>query len=221
MYASPIQPFPNMFTRLVIFSFAALFVCPATEADQWYFEKEVVEDSFEFGETTIVRTRDSTTNQLWPEYSIAIYQGDELMAKYKGVSFEFIFASEDNTDFIGLSNSGLPGTAFVWFRSSGTLNILMNHGHFEPDYCAKSVTINRHWLDRKNPDLRFEYETVDWGDGHVEKVIEQISFIDCRGDRVNWASVYFEGIIRLAEQYQQMRLGTESVPEAPSSGEND
>jgi len=206
-----------MISRFFVISFLLLLACRTTEADQWFFKKEVVQDSFEFGDTTIVRTRDSTIDQQWPEFSVAIYRGDELMAKYKGISFEFIFATEDNTDFIGVSNSGIPGTAFVWFRSTGELDVLLNHANFQPEYCSESVTLERHWLDRQSPDLKFEYEMLDWGDGDVEKFIDRITFIDCRGDRVSWGSTYVNGIIRLAEEFQRTGFDAKDIPEPPNN----
>ena len=64
---------------------------------------------------------DARENTRWPLFELMIYKGDELQAKYRNIGFDKIFASEDNRYFLGVSNTGIPGTAFVIFDSDGKL----------------------------------------------------------------------------------------------------
>lgn len=149
-------------------------------ADTWHFEAKVTTEEFVFGETKIIKTVDSTQNQKYPDFMIDIYQNDDLQAKYRGISFQNIFAFKENTVFIGLSNEGIPGTAVVIFTDKGALNMEIKHRNGTFEYCTKSVTLERIWYEEVNPDL----ELVNAGEDN-----EEIIFTDCKGERVGLFSV--------------------------------
>jgi len=68
------------------------------------------------------------------------------MAQYKNVGFEEVFASPDNEYFLGVSNSGIPGTAFVIFNKKGNLIREEKHGFMAMSiYTEMSITLHRTW----------------------------------------------------------------------------
>lgn len=99
----------------------------------------------------------------YPPHTLSIYAGDELLAKYKNVGFEKVYASKDNMFFVGVSNSGIPGTAFVIFDAQGNLLRELKHP-FLPHamYTSRSVTIMRVWYDGEDPEVEFNVR-----DGHL------------------------------------------------------
>ncbi|HEV2296835.1 MAG TPA: hypothetical protein VGR35_23545 [Tepidisphaeraceae bacterium] len=113
--------------------------------------------SFEFGESKLVLEIDGTKSQHYPPHTLSVYVGDELLAKYKNVGFDKVYASKDNKFFVGVSNGGIPGTAFVVFDAEG--NLLREEKHrFLPRalYTSQSVTVIRVWYDRENPNVEFD-----------------------------------------------------------------
>ncbi len=124
--------------------------------DSWAFEAKVTEKVYEFGKSKIVLKVDATKDQSWPEHTLSIYLDGKLMAQYKNVGFEQIFASPDNTFFLGVSNSGIPGTAFVIFDKEGNLIREEKHNFMAMSiYTEISVTLDRQWYDAKNPTVEF------------------------------------------------------------------
>ncbi|MBS1142996.1 MAG: hypothetical protein H6R14_402 [Proteobacteria bacterium] len=143
-------------------------------ADSWQFdpvEKSKVET---FGDLKIVQTTDARNNRQYPDFLLSVYFKDELLAKYKGVSFQKLFASPDNSSFVGLSNRGLPGTAIVVFDSKGNLLLEVKHGLAAFDYCDESVTLVRRWYDEDKPDVEFVPDEKYGG-------YKEIKVRDCRG----------------------------------------
>lgn len=135
-----------------------LIMIPAGYCDTWNYPGEVEKTVYNFGETKIVRIVDSTKNTKIPDFIIDIYKKDELVAKYRGVTFEHIAASNDNKTFVGISNDGLPGTSLIVFTSEGTLTVWAKHYQLPFHYCEESVTRVRQWFDDNNPNLHFIYE---------------------------------------------------------------
>ncbi len=129
--------------------------------DSWSFPKKADETVYKYGETKIIKTIDGRNNDQYPDYIIDIYNKDKLVAKYRGISFQHIAASKNNDVFIGISNDGLPGTAFVVFDSKGNLRIEAKHYMFPLQYCDESVTRFRVWYDNENPNLHFIYSDSD------------------------------------------------------------
>ena len=93
------------------------------------------------------------------------------MAKYKNIYCEEILSSPDRKYFLGVSNCGVPGTAFIIFDYKGNLIREEKHDFFNlPYYCSESVIISRVWYNTKNPNTEFVYK-----DGKLEKIL-----IECK-----------------------------------------
>lgn len=142
-----------------VLSVFLVLVCSAAmlSADSWAFPKELAKKEFTFGESKFVLEVDGTRNQGFPPHTLSIYAGDRLLAKYQNVGFQKVYGSKDNKFFVGVSNSGIPGTAFVVFDAEG--NLLREEKHrFLPHalYTAQSVTLMRVWFDEKSPDVEFD-----------------------------------------------------------------
>ena len=140
---------------------ALLLVCSGAHADSWSFPAKLTTKTFSFGTTRFVLTTDARSNQKLPQYSVAIYAADKQIALYPGIAFEALYASPKNDVFLGLSNSGLPGTAVVAFDASGSIRLLATHGIAEFDYCERSVTLVRTWYDAENPQLEFKLDAPE------------------------------------------------------------
>ena len=104
-------------------AYAFLMLACATDlalADEWRFPKTLAKQEQTFGESKLVVEIDGTKGSAFPPHMLSIYAGDQLLAKYKNVAFQRVYASNDNKFFVGLSNHGIPGTAFVVFDAQGT-----------------------------------------------------------------------------------------------------
>jgi hypothetical protein len=143
-------------------------------ADSWNFEPTVVNREYSFGQTKVVLSSDARLNQKLPDYLLVVYESGAEVARYPGIAFDALFASPTNDLFVGLSNSGIPGTAVVVFDKTGSIRLLASHGLAEFDYCEKSVTLKRVWYDGKQTALDFELDQTDPG----------IYLRNCRGQRV-------------------------------------
>lgn len=131
-------------------------IVAAVLADSWSFPPTMEKKVHEFGRSRIVLERDATQNQRYPAFSLTVYLDDEMVARYPNVGVEQIFASPDNRYFVGLSNHGLPGTAFVVFDRYG--NLIREQKHQFNDfriYTESSVTLTRKWYDDTNPEVDF------------------------------------------------------------------
>lgn len=135
---------------------APLLALSPAAAETWSFDPVVTTREYVFGDVRIVRAVDATEDTQYPEWTVGIFVGDELRAFYGGVSFDHIVASSDNRLFVGISNSGLPGTALVVFDRRGVLLTELEHDPALFDYCEQSETLVRRWYDAAQPDLRLE-----------------------------------------------------------------
>lgn len=128
-------------------------------ADTWVFPPKLVTKNFEFGRSAFVLEVDGTKDQSFPPHTLLVRLDGELAAKYRNIGFDEIYASENNRFFVGLSNSGIPGTAFVVFDAQG--NLLREEKHrFMPVaiYTSRSTTVDRTWYDADRPEVEFEIE---------------------------------------------------------------
>jgi hypothetical protein len=184
------------------FSFAILLVLCGmpSSADQWRYEKERKVETFEFGEVKIELVRDTTKNEQYPDFTLSIAKSGVLEAKYRGVAFDTIYPSKDNSLFIGFRNHGLPGTALVIFGPEGQLSRELKHGDFRPDYCDESVTLSKVWVS-DDPKVEFTYEKI----GEDYEFIREISFIDCHGNRVPLTKTINDAYLRHVEQYNALQ----------------
>ena len=182
----------DMKQKTISLLIAVMTVISNAYADSWEFPAEKTEDEFKFGDVTILRTLDARKDQQHPAFYLSIYREDNLEAKFKGVYFEDIYASDDNQHFIGLSNDGLPGTAFVLFDGRGNLIRIQNHEYPLFDYCEMSVTRSRKWY-AESPAAEFKYKTV-----YGVQYLDSVEFTDCHGERKSIKQYLAEGYKRMA-----------------------
>lgn len=144
--------------RLCLFALT-LTLATAALADDWSFPKELVTTTNTFGDTRIVLEIDGTKDQTYPPHAISVFNGDTLLAKLPNTGFGAVYASPDNQFFVGLSNDGIPGTAFVVFDARGNLIREQKHA-FMPVliYSSMSVTRVREWFDAVKPEVEFVVE---------------------------------------------------------------
>jgi hypothetical protein len=149
----------------------------SASAETWQFEPVVATEEYVFDDVRIVRAVDGTEDQQYPEWTVAIFVDDELRAFYGGVSFEHLVASPDKRIFVGISNSGLPGTALLVLDRRGALLVERKHDPQLFDYCERSDTLVRRWYDGAHPELRFERDAN--GDR------PRLSVRGCAGQRID------------------------------------
>lgn len=134
-----------------------VFFCSVTAlADSWAFPKKLMKKEFEFGESKIVVEIDGRKSQGFPPHTLYIYAKGQLQAQYKNVAFDKVYTSEDNQFFVGASNTGIPGTAFVVFDAKGNLLREVKHRFVPPGmYTSQSITLIRRWFDEADPNVQF------------------------------------------------------------------
>jgi hypothetical protein len=166
-----------MFLVVLVLSMAAIIL-----ADTWSFPICISDDGtvvkeppkiYTFGDTRIELECDTTKSGNYLEFLLRIYDSNNLMAMYRNVAFEDIYASEDNSFFVGLSNCGIPGTAFVVFDKNGRLLREVKHqflhasySDYDRVYSNQSVTLVREWYDKNNVDIQFQIDQ-----GRLEDVV--------------------------------------------------
>ncbi len=96
----------------------SLLIPLIASADSWALKPEVKDTAYVFGDSRIVLHYDSTDNSSFPQYVLRVHLKNKLVGEHEGIGFEQVFASADNTFFLGVSNSGLIKQAFVIFDVS-------------------------------------------------------------------------------------------------------
>lgn len=112
---------------------------------------------YKFDNIKIVQTIELDSSQLpyGRKFILDFYIDNKLEAKYLNINVQAIFRSPDKNYFVGLSNDGMPGTAYVVFDKRGNLLREIKHECLDfVDYCTYSITINRTWVNLKKPDLK-------------------------------------------------------------------
>lgn len=163
----------------------------SAQADTWLYPAEVKTHEYTFGDVRAVVTEDATKDQHYPTFLLTVFKEGAEVARYPGVAFETLVASPDNRVFVGLSNSGLPGTAVVVFNDRGDVTLLASHHLAEFDYCTKSITLERVWYNRDEPDVEFKLE------GKAED--QGIYLQSCRGARIELLHTVVEAYARKLE----------------------
>jgi len=164
-------PWTSLWRFVVLASVAA--ACSSARADDWILPPEVKETTNVFGNTKVVLHYDSTTNRLYPEYTLKIYQGEKRVGEHAGVGFDKVYADADNRYFLGVSNRGLVKAAWVVFDRDG--RIIRHQPHGRMKYCRMSVSLVREWYYEKKPEPEFK-----GGGGKLQEV----SVRDCEGRRI-------------------------------------
>jgi len=128
-----------------------LLACSSARADSWALTPEVKDTAFTFGDTRIVLHYDSTQNDQYPEHAVRIYLKDELVGQHHGIGFQKVFASPDNSYFLGLSNRGLVNPAYVVFDRHGGIHKTQPHDPKKVHYFEASKSLIRKWCDVDEP----------------------------------------------------------------------
>jgi hypothetical protein len=150
----------------------------AARADYFRWPAEVKETTNVFGKTSVVLHYDGTKTRPSPEYSLKIYQGGKLLAEHKDVGFTEVFADPENGYFLGVSNQGLVGTAWVLFDRDGKILKQQKHGDIKTPlkYCLMTITVVRQWYDEKQPEPQFKVEAGQ---------LKEVSVRNCEGKRIS------------------------------------
>ena len=192
------RPIMQKLLRRIAMTFALML--PITSmADTWSFEAKEARTVETFGSTKIVKIVDGRTDQRSPDFVVEVWNGDELKARYRGVSYDKLFASPDKSVFVGLSNTGLPGTAVVIFDKNGNLRLEAKHGMAIFDYCSVSATLLRQWFDDENPQV--DFIPAD----KINDVFEMVRVKSCKGEMIGVISSTQQAYRRSFEQLEQLR----------------
>lgn len=137
-------------------------------ADQWSFPAEIKIKAFEFGDLTIERTIDTRNNQQYPLYQIKVFRGDEELANYRNLTFEFIQPFDNGNFVFAGTNSGISRFAYFVLDKDGGLIMAQVHSDTIP-YCEMTVSIVREWLPEKI-EIKEEYEEIayEWDNETVK-----------------------------------------------------
>lgn len=157
---------------------AALLVAGAlARADSWFSPAEVKETPYVFGETKVVLHYDGLKRRNFPEYTLKVYRGEKLLGEHEGVGFTEVFADKENRYFLGVSNEGLVGTAWVVFDRDGKIIRQKKYADASPPlkYCQRSITVVRQWYDEKQPEVEFKVEAGN---------LKEVSVRSCEGKRI-------------------------------------
>jgi hypothetical protein len=169
----------------------ACLLAPLAHADSWKYSPKVEVERFRHGSTRVVLTTDARKNQRYPDFLFEVFTRGKQVARVPGVHFEHLFASKDNRLFVGLSNSGVPGTAAVVFTDKGKITLLADHGLAEFDYCSKSITLERVWYDDKSPNIKFQLGEQEPKPG--------IYVQSCRGEEIELVKAVRDAYARAAQ----------------------
>jgi hypothetical protein len=144
---------------IILAAISIVLVATFASADSWFFAPKVTTKTHNFGDIKIVLERDATQNQRYPDHILRIYSQQVLLAMYRNVAFQTIYASKDKNFFVGLSNDGIPGTAFVIFDCHGNLIREVKHRYLNSSiYTVMTISRGRVWYDLKDPSVQFESE---------------------------------------------------------------
>lgn len=181
---------------------------PPAQADSFFIPPEVKNTSQTFGDIRIEQTVDGRNSGQngdqnggqypgpYPAFSVSVYgkspQGETLLARYPGEHVNRFYANPENTYFVGLSNTGIPGTAVLVLDATGRLIIRAHHTDMLLDYCDVSVSIVREWYQHEDPQVRF-----DPAPQGAFFLPPHITLRNCRGERVSLGETLLAAQARL------------------------
>jgi hypothetical protein len=137
------------------------------------------EKTFSFGDIHIKQSFNSMKDPMDPEFKLRVYDKGHLVLQLNDAAFDAFFPSLDGGAFVGLSNSGWPGTAVIIFDRRGRVLLLAEHGLARFDYCGETATFVKEWYDSKDPQVRFP--TFRIGNGRTPG----ITLKSCRGETID------------------------------------
>ncbi|MYM21075.1 hypothetical protein GTP46_00225 [Duganella sp. FT135W] len=148
-------------------------------ADMPPMERKKTEQTFRFGAIKIVQSFNSIRDPKSPEFKVRVFKGDKLLLQLSDAFCGNFFAAPNQLLFVGLSNTGWPGTAVIVFDDSGRILLLADHNAAQFDYCEETPTLLKQWYDDKNPEVQFHLPNAG------KEIKPSISVRDCRGGTVD------------------------------------
>jgi hypothetical protein len=147
-------------------------------ADMPSMVRQFKKQDFVFGSIKITQSFDSRKDPMGPEFKLRMWDKGRLLLSLNDVAFDKIYPSPDREVFVGLSNSGWPGSAVIVFDRRGRIWLVANHGMSEFEYCAETSTMLKEWYDGRDPAIRFAERSLAADD------LLAISLKNCKGERV-------------------------------------
>lgn len=181
----------------LIVAFCCALVAAGAVADMPSTQRIRNERIVAYGDTTITQIFDSTLDPMGPDFILKVTYKGELKLLMNQVQFQNIYASPDHSLFLGLSNSGWPGSAVIIFNREGTVLFQADHGTTAFEYCAQTSTMLKQWYDDEKPEVRFP----DWRQKYSGEV-PGITLKNCSGNTVDLLETIRKGN---AAGYQSLR----------------
>lgn len=137
------------------------------------------EQTSSFGAIKIIQSFNSMREPMSPEFKVRVFKNDKLLLQLNDAYYENFFAAPNQLLFIGLSNSGWPGTAVIVFDDRGRILLLADHDASKFAYCKETSTMLKQWYDDDNPEVQFQIPDASKG------IAPSIMIRDCNGKMVN------------------------------------
>jgi hypothetical protein len=158
--------------KLALFLSACVLQDAAADTAQMVPRRSVHTETF--GDVQITQVYDTLTPESW-ELSVKVTKGDKLILYMRDALFEQFFASPNKRLFVGLSNSGWPGSAILVFDADGHIYTYARHsGAFE--YCQQTSTLLKYWYYHKKPAIEFP---------NFETDPPKLTIKGCRGNKLD------------------------------------
>ena len=124
-------------------------------ADMPSMKRTKSERTTAFGDIRIKQSFNSMQDPMSPEFKLQVYHKGKLLLQLNDAAFDAFYAAPGGGAFVGLSNSGWPGTAVIIFDRSGRILLQARHGQAKFRYCSETSTFLKEWYDAKDPQVRF------------------------------------------------------------------
>ncbi|CAH0234666.1 hypothetical protein SRABI118_02560 [Massilia sp. Bi118] len=156
-----------------------LVVSTTANADMPSTKRTKQQKTFAFGDIRIEQSFDSTKDPMSPDFTVQVYDKGRLLLQLNDAAFDTFHAAPNGEAFVGLSNSGWPGTAVIIFDRRGRILLLAEHRFARFDYCMETSTFLKQWYDPEDPHVTFP--PVDLS---ADKE-PGITIKDCRGKTID------------------------------------
>jgi hypothetical protein len=164
--------------RLIIFIYCVV-VSTQVFADMPSMKRWKQEKTFSFGDIQIKQSFNSMKDPMSPEFKVRVYEKGRLLLQLNDAAYDAFFPSPDGGAFVGLSNSGWPGSAVIIFDRHGRILLLAEHGLARFNYCGETATFVKEWYDSKDPQVHFPIFRI--GSGRTPG----ITLKSCRGETID------------------------------------
>jgi hypothetical protein len=166
-----------------VFAMLGMVSASPLHADMPTMERTKRENTQTFGDIKIRQSFSSMKDPMAPDFIVQVYKKGQLLLQLGDASFDTFVASPNKEIFVGLSNSGWPGTAAIIFDRRGRILLLATHEHSIFDYCRQTSTFMKEWFDPNDPHVRFPAFSLR------EKKAAGITLRNCRGETVDLLDV--------------------------------